>query len=433
MLLMILCGQLVRPAFVAFAFLAGAAAAYAGQAKPKPDAGPQPVVRIEVGPLGFVPPSRAYLRYRYASATLDFIDSSHLLFTFRDAGLMHRVPDDPPDDQDQVIHAEVLDIATGKPVEQTQWRMHDRARYLWPLRDGRFMVRERNSLFLTDRHLELRPYVQFDNPLRAVELAPDRDLMVLEIQKPASPDPAPPTSATPDSIFDPEAVAHHKKVSVLVLHPGENTVLAESETRGSVDLPLVENGFLNLLEGKDPNQWVIEKELFHGSPQILGEVRSSCMPTLIMASSAVALSVGCPPKGGNDHMVNAYSLNGQVLWQDRWKQRYIWPTFEYAEDGSRFALGSLEVNRDIGFMDYFGEEDVSAQMVGVFDTKCGKLELVKDASPVLSAGRNYALSSDGRRFAILRNGAIEVYDLPAVPVDPVATSPTASSSAPLMK
>jgi hypothetical protein len=32
----------------------------------------------------------------------------------------------------------------------------------------------------------------------------------------------------------------------------------------------------------------------------------------------------------------------------------------------------------------------------------------------LSAGQNFALSADGRRFAILRNGAIEVYDLPPV-------------------
>jgi hypothetical protein len=30
----------------------------------------------------------------------------------------------------------------------------------------------------------------------------------------------------------------------------------------------------------------------------------------------------------------------------------------------------------------------------------------------LSAGQNYALSPDGSRFAILRDGAIEVYDLP---------------------
>jgi hypothetical protein len=54
----------------------------------------------------------------------------------------------------------------------------------------------------------------------------------------------------------------------------------------------------------------------------------------------------------------------------------------------------------------------------VYDTESGKLVLVRDASPVLTAGQNVALSLDGKRFAILRNGAIEVYDLP--PVTPAA-------------
>jgi hypothetical protein len=53
-------------------------------------------------------------------------------------------------------------------------------------------------------------------------------------------------------------------------------------------------------------------------------------------------------------------------------------------------------------------------MVGVYDTESGKLVLVKDVSPVLTAGQNVALSPDGTRFAVLRNGAIEVYDLPPV-------------------
>ncbi|HTD54599.1 MAG TPA: hypothetical protein VK670_04410, partial [Silvibacterium sp.] len=101
----------------------------------------------------------------------------------------------------------------------------------------------------------------------------------------------------------------------------------------------------------------------------------------------------------------------------------------YAEDGSRFAFGSLALNRDVGFMDYFGADDVQAQMVGVFDTQSGKLELTKDASPVISAGHNYALSRDGRRFAILREGAIEVYDLPPVALNPIASSPVAADSA----
>jgi hypothetical protein len=411
---MVFRGQCVRLSVTMLALFAAAAPACRGESKrkPDPDPGPPPTVRIEVGHLGYVAPSRAYLSYRYSATTLDFIDDDHLLFTFRDAALMHRIPDDPPDDEDQTIRAEVLDIATGKEVEESQWRMHDRQRYLWPLRHGKFMVRQRNSLYLTDSHLELRPYLQFDTPLQLVQISPDRNLMVIEVQKIVSPAPDAEKAAGLDSFFGP--APKPKRTRMVLVHPGDNTVLAESETRHPVDVPMVENGYLNLLEGKDPGKWVMQREILSGDPQIVAEVKSSCAPTLMTLSDSVALTVACPPKGGNDHLVSAISLKGDVLWQDRWKQRYIWPTFDYAEDGSRFAYGSLQINRDIGSMDFFGQEDVVAQMVGVFDTQSGKLELAKDASPVLSAGHNYALSSNGRRFAILREGAIEIYDLPPV-------------------
>ena len=52
-------------------------------------------------------------------------------------------------------------------------------------------------------------------------------------------------------------------------------------------------------------------------------------------------------------------------------------------------------------------------IVGVFDTTTGKLVLVRNAHPMVSAGQNFALSANGRRFAILRNQAIEIYNLPA--------------------
>jgi hypothetical protein len=68
--------------------------------------------------------------------------------------------------------------------------------------------------------------------------------------------------------------------------------------------------------------------------------------------------------------------------------------------------------------------------VGVFDTITGEVRIVKNASPVSSAGQNFALSPDATRFAILKDGAVEVYDLPplnppAAPETPPAT-PTAA-------
>jgi WD40 repeat protein len=79
---------------------------------------------------------------------------------------------------------------------------------------------------------------------------------------------------------------------------------------------------------------------------------------------------------------------------------------------------SVEVSRPISTFDALYPEDITAQLAGVYDTESGKLVLVRDVSPVLTAGQNVALSPDGTRFAALRKGAIEIYDLP--PVTPPA-------------
>jgi hypothetical protein len=401
-----------------------------GESKRNPDPGPPPSVRIAVDPLGFTAPSRAYMSYRLSTSTVDFIDKDHLLFTFRERRLLQRVPEDPPNDEDQLICAVVLDIATGKKLQEAHWRMHDRQRYLWALSGGKFLVRQRNSLYLTDEHLELRPYLGFENLLQSIQISPDRKLMVVEVQKILAPPPPADGEAgkTPslDALFGPAPPVRAKRTEVIMLRPEEKTAIAETETRNPVDLPLIEDGYLVAIEGKDAGKWMIRrgflksvaKNAVADDPQTVTEFKSSCQPSLMSVSRSVVLAVGCSPNTGDDHMVTAFSLSGGVLWQDRWKQRYIWPTFDYAEDGSRFAYSSLEMKRVVGMLDSFGEEDITAQRVGVFDTSSGKLVMVRDATPVMSAGQNYALSSDGSRFAILRNGAIEVYDLPLVSAPP---------------
>jgi len=84
---------------------------------------------------------------------------------------------------------------------------------------------------------------------------------------------------------------------------------------------------------------------------------------------------------------------------------------------------SVQVSRPISTFDALYPEDIQAQIAGVYDTESGKLVLVRDASPVLTAGQNVALSPDGTRFAILRNGAIEIYDLPPVSAPPPRKPP----------
>ena len=377
-----------------------------------------PAAKIPVGPLGFVAPSPAYLNLKLSFNSLNFIDSGHLLFTFHVNTLLQRIPGDPADDNDQMIRAMVLDINSGKVLRQADWRMHDRGRYLWALRDGRFLVRERNSLFLTDHTLELRPYLTFDTDLEGVEVSPGRGLLMLEVKQYLPPKKneteGDGSTGAPPSLLGTPGEARRVRTQMVLVRPGEHEAMGHAEFLNPADVPLLNDGLLDMDEGKKRDDWVIKREMLNKTTAVVGTVQSSCAPKLATLSDDVVLSQNCPRRGGSGTPITALSLDGKVLWDGIWDSKYIWGIFESSQDGRRFAYESLEMNRQIGSVDAFGESDVVAQPVGVFDTRTGNLVMVTDASPILSAGQNFALSADGRRFAILRNGAIEVYDLPPV-------------------
>jgi hypothetical protein len=375
--------------------------------KPAPPPLPEvkPAVSIEVAPLGYRPPGAFYLTYRLSSAAMGFFDDDHLLFTFRTGGLLKRAPGDPLGDDDQEIRAVVLDLGTGKVAQQAQWRMHDRSQYLWPYKDGQFLVRVRDSLFITNQALQLEPYMTFDAGIRAVQVSPDQRLLVVETNAPAKL-----RAETQDQTF-----LGGPPVNVMVFPLGEKKPVAESNAKVPTLLPLMGDGLLDLLEGRAQGSWVMRDVPFEGQPQTVAEVRSSCQPSARPLSASVVLMVGCSGDA-DDRQVIAVSTKDGELWRDRWQNRFVWGWFDSAANGSRFVYESVQVNRSISTFDALYPEDVQVQLAGVYDTESGKLVLVRDASPVLTAGQNVALSRDGKRFAMLRNGVIEVYDLPPVSV-----------------
>lgn len=369
---------------------------------------PQPSLRIPVDTLGFSVPSTFYLTYRMSSASLGFFDDDHLLFTFRVGGLLRRLPSDQGDDDDQEIRAVVLDAHNGSVMRQAQWRMHDRAQYMWPWTGGKFLIRVRDQLFLTDDSLNLTPYLSFDTPLRNIQVSPDRSHIVIEQEEPGHPGP---------SLESTDGPGVPKPVKVEVITPGSNHALIVTDARGAVHVPLLGDGIADVLEGKQLGTWVARDVPFEGKPHFFAEIKSNCRPTIQPVSATIALVMGCY-QTAEDRPVIAVTTDGRELWRDHWASRYVWGWFDFAENGSRFAYESVEVTHPISSFDALDPEDISQQLAGIYDTESGKLVFVRDATPVLTAGQNVALSPDGRRFAILRHGAIEIYDLPPVSSPP---------------
>jgi hypothetical protein len=370
---------------------------------------PPPTIRILTAPLGYYPLSSFYLMGRMSSVSLDFIDNEHLLFTFRVPGLLKRMPECKPDDEDQVIRAMVVHVPDGVVERSTDWRMHDRGRYLWALRGGKFLVRERDTLSATDSKLELQPYLRSSTPIRLVKLSPDARILLVE------------------SDLEKHNEEEHKKlaedalleglsppredVQLAIINTETHRTLGRARVLTPTDLPLIENGYLEALSAKG-DHWMVRYKPFGGEPTVIADVASSCQPDENPLNDKTLIVSLCP-HGSGDHVFEAISLTGRTMWTYRRDNHFIWPTTASAENGQRVAFSTLRVARPLSAIDPFDESELQEQRIEVLDVETGRLELTEFATPMLSGGQNYALSPDGGRFAVLRENAIEIYDLPA--------------------
>ncbi len=143
-----------------------------------------PAFSIPIEPLGFAAPGAIYMGARNSLVSLDFLDEDRLMFTFRVPGLIHRDPKSGGEENERQIRAVVLKLPQGTVEAEALWTVHDRLRYLWPLRNGHFLVRDRNHLFEGDASLRLKPYLDFPGPLLWLDLDPAQKYLVTNSHEP---------------------------------------------------------------------------------------------------------------------------------------------------------------------------------------------------------------------------------------------------------
>jgi WD40 repeat protein len=380
------------------------------------DSGLQPAVRIPVEPLGYRPPGRLYLLARYSSSSLDFLDPTHLLLTFRQPRLLLR--QEGSNGLDQVIKAAVLELPTGKVVAEDQWLLHDRDRYLWRLADGKILLRIGSHLFEADSKLHLRPMFESPTELENVETSPDGKLLVLQTEL---------EKHTPE---EHERLVKHaaqvgtsppaEDVQIRMVRLDQAKLMLNARANAAGEMPATVNGFFTHEQFKE-NVWNVR---FHPYEKveptggaIVAQVESTCDPSEKVLNEHSVLVLSCP-RGHNDRFVAAYSLENRKLWDGRWQSNFTWPSFRMAQDGTSVAISWLAVNHPVSAREPINDEDVQNQVLSVLDSHTGSLRIALLIKPIVSAGGNFALSPDGNRLAVLNHGAIEVYDLPAPPPPP---------------
>lgn len=382
-----------------------------------------PSSTIPVEPLGFSAPGPLYLGERNAMASLDFIDENRLLFTFRVPGLIPRSfkPGASADADVRQIRAVVLTISTGAVEAEALWSVHDRARYLWMLNNGHFLLRDKENLSEGDAHLDLKPLLQFPGPLLRIQLDPGQQFIVSNSLEPAqsstrpglvgSPATASATVTTDDQNAEPTGPDY----VVRILRRETGKVLLVSRTRAMVHLPINAEGYLENLRGRGDG-WVLNLNYFTGGSHILGSIDSNCAPLNDFITNDVVLATGCDASGSIKLV--AVTAEGRVLWDDLNPATAVWPVLHASPDGSRIVQETLAVTHPVGPYSPLSNDDIKGQLVRVFNTATGEIAFESPANPILDAGGNVAISPSGRRVAVVNAGAIQVFELPPPPQIP---------------
>jgi hypothetical protein len=386
-----------------------------------------PVGNIPLAPLGFTAPNSTYLGSRNTFVSLDFISEDRLLFTFRVPGLIHRDLKTGEESNERQIRAVVLKLPQGTVEAEALWTVHDRVRYLWPLKDGHFLLRDRNTLLQGDATLVLKPFLDFPGALLWVESDPEQQFLVTNSREPLAaaaksgqvPSPATAQAAVTKDADDPDDAAQEGKPELVVriLRRATGEVMLVSRARTAVHLPINTTGYLENLRGQG-TEWVLNLSYFTGGTRMLGRVETACDPDDEFLSENEILITGCSADGAS--RLVAMTTEGKTLWIAQGPETEMWPHLTVAPNGSRLAWTTLDTSRMVSMFAPMDSEDVKEQSVTVFDAATGDIAFVSPLSPILDAGGNVAMSPSGRRVALLNAGAIQIFDLPPPPAVPGA-------------
>ncbi|HYM75953.1 MAG TPA: VWA domain-containing protein [Candidatus Dormibacteraeota bacterium] len=305
-----------------------------------------------------------------------------------------------------MVHAVVLDASNGKVLSQADWYLHDSRRYVWPLGGGRILLRRLNSLFVIDADLRETPLWTSPKDLLWVSVTPDGQQIITETMDDASSQPG--ASKT--------KLALKARVQIEFRDTDSMAVQRVIHSDKPANVEALSSGVASVIAGFSGKVWLVRFGPSEQQRTNVARVRTRRIPDVLYLSSNTLL-IGRDSSSGSAYSVSAFTVTGNRLWRQRWTAHRYDPTLARSEDGSRFAISTLTLV-DAPQTSY-DEENPSQpegleQRIEVFDTASGTHVISATASPIVLQGRNYALSPDGLRFAVLRGTQVEVDDLPSM-------------------
>jgi len=380
-----------------------------------------PWIQVPLDAIGFPGVANAFLADGISMLTVHFLDDSHLLVTYGLRTLVPRLPDDPAEDDDRMVAAEVVELPSGRVTARTEWHMHDHGKYLWKLSGGRFLVRigEHFSTIAPMENLASGDaFARTVFPSRAMRprlvlVSPDGGVVTLETVMDVPGDHGSKVVVLGDE--DTQEPIAKTAISFYRMHEvaGELSVKAAGAVNAPEPLllPIDADGYL-WADEVESGTWRVTFDGFGGKTIELGKVDSSCRPRLQMTSRSEFVMMTC--MGADDKIkVASYGMDGHETWEEPPVDLGT-PSFAFAPAASRFAMSTVRVDAvgpQVG-----GAEGpaVPVQEIRVYQNASGDLLLRSECRPVFRSAENFDLSDDGLMAAVVRDGKIAVYKLPVL-------------------
>src|SRR5215831_6690537 len=291
----------------------------------------EPSTRIDLSAVGFHEPSRMDRIAEYQhSLSLDFIDANQVLLTFNRKQLIQRLPECPADHEDRLMHAAVLEIPSGKVVVETDWYLHDRRRYLWPMSSGKFLLRKWNSLYVVDSNLQETLLLKSPKDLLWLSVTPDGSEVIIETENDKKPGDA---GHQPSSKTQPKFVVQFFDLKTKAYL---RTLLFNNLT----NLTGTSAGYADVIRKHDV--WLLRFGPSAAKRHNLARVRSQTVPVVLYPTESTLLIGRCATSGCN-YGVTAFTLTGQRLWRQHWPGLRSFPEVSRSGDSSRFSVSTLLV------------------------------------------------------------------------------------------
>jgi len=385
-----------------------------------------PYLSIPLDRLGFDAIPQRLLIGGATMFTLHFVDDTHLLVTFNSRGLIPRINDGLPQEDDRLITAVLVELPTGNILARTTWHTRDHEQYLWPLAHGMFLLRIRSRLTViaplrnlgqADAFRE-QIFLDMNHPIGYVSVSPGGDLLVVETVTPPRTQ-----SESNASAGAPQVVQLQTKPNIEIRfyrmlyqtigdEPPHLTAQAAGivSARNFIRVPATSEGFLDILQESNET-WLFDFQSHAGKRLQLSPFDTSCAPSPYFVSRTEFVALGC--RGSETHlMLSGFNLRGEQPWIQVLSGNQIAPMVVTAPDAGRFAFSRVLVAASYYDIQNLVPEELSGQEIQVIQHYDGRILLKVMASPIQRTGQNFDLSENGLSFAVIRNGNLDVFHLP---------------------